>query len=99
MSRIYVLVVIPLVVVEIIKNKGEKMTNYISLALSMYNLNKNVPDQGKIVLKEGLDVIKAISSALKDNKLTQAEKNSIVAEIQQFSKASIKMLDTIKIPK
>ena len=34
-----------------------------------------------------------------DNKLTQEEKNAIVAEIQQFSKAGIKMLDSIKIPK
>ena len=33
------------------------MKNFISLAISMYNLNKNVPDQGKVVLKEGLDVI------------------------------------------
>jgi len=94
-----VLVAILFVVVEIIKNKGEKMANFISLAVSMYNLNKNVPEQGKVVLKEGLDVIKAISSALKDNKLTQEEKNAIVVEIQQFSKASIKMLDSIKIPK
>ena len=75
------------------------MKNFISLAISMYNLNKNVPQAGQIVLKEGLDVIKAISSALKDNNLTQEEKNAIVAEIQQFSKAGIKMLDSIKIPK
>ena len=85
--------------VEIIKDKGEQMKNFISLAISMYNLNKNVPQAGQIVLKEGLDVIKAISSALKDNKLTQEEKNAIVAEIQQFSKAGIKMLDSINIPK
>ena len=75
------------------------MKNFISLAISMYNLNKNVPQAGQTVLKEGLDVIKAISSALKDNKLTQEKKNAIVAEIQQFSKAGIKMLDSIKIPK
>jgi len=75
------------------------MKNFISLAISMYNINKNVPQAGQIVLAEGMDVIKAVSNALKDNKITQAEKNAIVAEIQQFSKATIKMLDSIKIPK
>ena len=84
--------------VEIFKNKGDHMTNFISLAIAMFNLNKNVPQQGKQVIKEGLDVIKAISNAMKDKKITQKEKTVIVAEIQQFSKVAIKMVDSIVIP-
>tara|TARA_R110002110_G_scaffold46737_2_gene140954 strand:- start:725 stop:952 length:228 start_codon:yes stop_codon:yes gene_type:complete len=74
------------------------MKNFISIAIAMFNLNKNVPQQGKQVIKEGLDVVKAISLALKDKKLTQKEKTIIVAEIQQFSKVAIKLVDSIVIP-
>ena len=64
----------------------------------MFNLNRGVSQQGKQVVKEGLDVIKAISLALKDKKITKKEKTVIVAEIQQFSKVAIKMVDSIVIP-
>ena len=67
-------------------------------SLQLLTLNKNVPQQGKQVIKEGLDVIKAISLALKDKKITQKEKTIIVAEIQQFSKVAIKLVDSIVIP-
>jgi len=74
------------------------MKNFISLAIAMFNLNRGVSQQGKQVVKEGLDVIKAISLALKDKKITKKEKTVIVAEIQQFSKVAIKMVDSIVIP-
>ena len=67
--------------------------------MTFYNLNKGMANDGKKIMEEGMDVLEAISSALKDNKITQEEKNAIIAEIQQFSKASIKALDNIKIPK
>ena len=70
-----------------------------TIGMTFYNLNKGMANDGKKIMEEGMDELEAISSALKDNKITQEEKNAIIAEIQQFSKASIKALDNIKIPK
>jgi len=70
-----------------------------TMGMTFYNLNKGMANDGKKIMEEGMDILEAISSALKDNKITQEEKNAIIVEIQQFSKASIKALDNIKIPK
>jgi len=70
----------------------------ISLGLTFYNLNKGLAGEGKKIMDEGIDVIQSISEALKDNKVTNAEKKVIVKEIREFSKASIKAVDSIVIP-
>ena len=70
----------------------------ISLGLTFYNLNKGLAGEGKKIMDEGIDVIQSISEALKDNKVTNAEKKVIVKEIREFSKASIKAIDSIVIP-
>jgi len=70
----------------------------ISIGLTFYNLNKGLAGEGKVIVDEGMDVLQSISDALKDNKITNAEKKAIVKEIREFSKASIKAIDSIKIP-
>ena len=70
----------------------------ISLGLTFYNLNKGLAGEGKIIMDEGMDVLQSISDSLKDNKITNAEKKAIVKEIREFSKASIKAVDSIKLP-
>ena len=70
----------------------------ISFALAFYNLNKGVAGGGKVIIDEGMDVLKSIGDALKDNKITNAEKKVIVKEIREFSKASINAIDSIVIP-
>jgi len=70
----------------------------ISLGMTFYNINKGIGDDGKKILDEGMDVIQSISDALKDNKVTNSEKKAIVKEIREFSKASIKAIDSITIP-
>ena len=70
----------------------------ISLGLTFYNFNKGLAGEGKKIMDEGIDVIQSISEALKDNKVTNAEKKVIVKEIREFSKASIKAIDSIVIP-
>ena len=70
----------------------------ISIALAFYNLNKGLAGEGKVIVDEGMDVLKSIGDALKDNKITEAEKKVIVKEIREFSKASINAIDSIVIP-
>jgi hypothetical protein len=70
----------------------------ISIGLTFYKLNKGLAGEGKKIMDEGIDVIQSISEALKDNKVTNAEKKVIVKEIREFSKASIKAIDSIVIP-
>jgi len=70
----------------------------ISLGLMFYNLNKGLANDGKVILDEGMDVLKAISVALKDKKVTNAEKKVIVKEIREFTKAATAAIDKLVIP-
>tara|TARA_R100000656_G_scaffold124675_3_gene103464 strand:+ start:239 stop:463 length:225 start_codon:yes stop_codon:yes gene_type:complete len=72
--------------------------NIISLIITFVQLNSGQTSQGKKVLKEGMDVIKALGAALKDKKITKAEKKVIVSELQGFSDAAINLIDNIVIP-
>ena len=70
----------------------------VSLGLTFYNLNKGLANDGKVIVGEGMDVLQTISAALKDNKVTNAEKKAIVKEIREFSKAAIGAIDKLVIP-
>ena len=61
-------------------------------------LNSGQSKPGKGVLNEGMDVISAIGKAMKDKKITNAEKKAVVKEIKEFSKAATDLLDSIAIP-
>ena len=71
----------------------------IGLALLYFKLNAGQSAQTKVVLKEGMDVINSVSTAMKDKQITNAEKKVIVKELREFSKAAIKMLDDITLHK
>lgn len=73
-------------------------TGMINLLLLYFKLNGNIGSNAKVVMKEGMDVINTMSIALKDNKITMAEKKALTKEIREFSKAAIKLLDDIQIP-
>ena len=70
----------------------------ISLGMTFYNLNKGLANDSKVILDEGMDVLKAISAALKDKKVTNAEKKLIVKEIREFTKAATEAIDKLVIP-
>ena len=65
--------------------------------MTFYNLNKGLADDGKKIVDEGVDIIHEISIALKDGKVTNAEKAKIVKEIKEFSKVSIKAIEKITL--
>ena len=69
----------------------------ISLGMTFYNINKGIGNDGKKILDEGMDIIQAISIALKDGKVTNSEKAKIVKEIKEFSKVSIKAIEKITL--
>ena len=70
----------------------------ISLGLTFYSLNKGLAGDGKLIVDEGMDVLKASSAALKDRKVTNEEKKAIVKEIREFSKAATGAIDRLVIP-
>ena len=70
----------------------------ISLGLTFYSLNKGLAGDGKLIVDEGMDVLKAISAALKDRKVTNEEKKAIVKEIREFSKAATGAIARLVIP-
>ena len=76
----------------------EVKMNVIGTIMNLWNLNRGLPASGKVVIKEGIDVISALGKSLKDNKITAKEKAVIVNEIRQFSNAAIKTLESITIP-
>ena len=75
-----------------------KILKIISFGLTFYKLNKQLVGEGRVIMDEGMDVLKSIGDALKDNSITKAEKKVIVKEIREFSKASINAIDAIVIP-
>lgn len=74
-------------------------TSLIGLALLYFKLNSGQSAQAGAILKEGMDVINALATAMKDKQITNAEKKVIVKELREFSKVSIKMLDEITLHK
>ena len=45
-----------------------------TLGMTFYNLNKGMAEDGKKIMKEGMDVLQVMSSALKDNTMQSQEK-------------------------
>ena len=64
-----------------------------------FKLNSGQSAQAQIVFQEGIDVIESVAAAMKDNKITMAEKKALTKELREFSKAAIKLMDDIQIPK
>ena len=70
----------------------------LSLAITFMQLNAGQTAEGKKILKEGMDVIQTLGKALKDKKVTMAEKKALVKELREFSKATIDAVDKLIIP-
>ena len=63
-----------------------------------FQMNMGASGDAKVVLKEGMDVITVLTKAMKDKKITMAEKKALSKELKEFSKAAIKMLDDVTLP-
>tara|TARA_R100001129_G_C5271549_1_gene234275 strand:- start:425 stop:652 length:228 start_codon:yes stop_codon:yes gene_type:complete len=74
------------------------MIRILTLGIQFFMLNSGQSKAGKSVLNEGMDVISAIGKAMKDKKITNAEKKAVVKELKEFSKAATDLLDSIAIP-
>lgn len=74
-------------------------TGLINLIMLYFKMNGSVHGNAKAVLSEGMDIINIMTEALKDNKITMEEKKALTKELREFSKAAIKLIDDIQIPK
>ena len=70
----------------------------LSLAIVFMQLNAGQTAEGKKILKEAMDVVQSLGNAMKDKKITMAEKKALVKELKEFSNTTIKALDSIIIP-
>ena len=70
-----------------------------NMAMLYFKLNSGQSAQAQVVFQEGIDVITTVAEAMKDNKITMAEKKALTKELREFSKAAIKLLDDIQVPK
>ena len=61
-------------------------------------LNMGQTAEGKKIIKEAMDVVQHLGIALKDKKITNAEKKALVKELREFTKVTIKVIDDIVIP-
>ena len=57
----------------------------INLAITFMSLNKGQSAEGKKIIKEGMDVIQTLGNALKDKKVTMAEKKALVKELRELN--------------
>jgi len=70
----------------------------LNLAITFMQLNMGQTAGGKKIIKEAMDVVQSLGNALKDKKITMAEKKALVKELREFSKTTIKALDDLIIP-
>ena len=70
----------------------------LNLAITFMQLNMGQTAEGKKIIKEAMDVVQSLGSAMKDKKITMAEKKALVKELREFSKATIEALDALVIP-
>tara|TARA_R110000744_G_scaffold37314_4_gene85597 strand:- start:161 stop:391 length:231 start_codon:yes stop_codon:yes gene_type:complete len=70
----------------------------LNLAVTFMQLNMGQTAEGKKIIKEAMDVVQSLGSALKDKKITMAEKKALVKELREFSKTTIDALDKLIIP-
>ena len=70
----------------------------ISFAITFLQLNKGQTADGKKIIKEATDVVQTLGAALKDKKITMAEKKALVKELKEFTKTTIDALDKLIIP-
>ena len=70
----------------------------IGLAITFVQLNSGQSAAAKNILKEAMDVVQSLGKAMKDKKITMAEKQALVKELKEFSTATIKALDSLIIP-
>ena len=69
-----------------------------NLAITFMSLNAGQSAEGKKIIKEAMDVIQTLGKALKDKKITMAEKKALVKELREFSKTTIDAVDRLVIP-
>ncbi len=70
----------------------------LSMAMTFYSLNKGQTKAAQIILKEAMDVLNTLGTAMKDKKITMVEKKALVKELREFTKATITAIDDIIIP-
>tara|TARA_R110000824_G_scaffold17485_3_gene70855 strand:+ start:3786 stop:4019 length:234 start_codon:yes stop_codon:yes gene_type:complete len=70
----------------------------LNLAITFMQLNMGQTAEGKKIIKEAMDVVQSLGKAMKDNKITMAEKRELVKELREFSKTTINALDKLVIP-
>ena len=68
------------------------------MAMTFYSLNKGQTKAAQIILKEAMDVLNTLGTAMKDKKITMVEKKALVKELREFTKATITAIDDIIIP-
>ena len=72
--------------------------NLMMLAITFMQLNAGQSAEAKKIIKEALDVVQSLGKAMKDKKITMAEKKALVKELKEFSATTIKALDNIIVP-
>ena len=70
----------------------------ISISIVFMQLNAGQSAEGKKILKEAMDVITVLGNAMKDKKITMAEKKALVKELREFTKTTINAIDSLIIP-
>ena len=70
----------------------------LNLVITFMQINMGQTTAGKAIIKEAMDVVQSLGNALKDKKITMAEKKALVKELREFSKTTINALDKLIIP-
>ena len=70
----------------------------LNLVITFMQLNMGQTAEGKKILKEAINVVQSLGKAMKDKKITMAEKKALVKELREFTKTTINAIDSLIIP-
>jgi hypothetical protein len=70
----------------------------LSLAWTLWQMNRGLTFGAKQIINEAMQFIHALGAAMKDGRISAAEKTVLIKELRDFSRAATKVLDDLRIP-
>jgi hypothetical protein len=71
----------------------------LALAWTLWQMNRGQTFGAKQIIDEAMQFIHALGAAMKDGRISAAEKTVLIRELREFSRAATEALDDLRIPK
>jgi hypothetical protein len=70
----------------------------LALAWTFWQLNRGQTFGAKQIINEAMQFIRALGAAMRDGRISPAEKTVLIRELRDFSRAATEALDNLRFP-